>query len=48
MDLRDRRTQLWLRACVVIVLVFLAWTLGWFGGGAVPPSALEGTVPQTR
>ena len=48
MGLRDRRVQLWLAACAIIVLMFIAWSLGWFGGEPVPPGALEGTVPQTR
>ncbi len=35
MDFRDRRVQLGL-AAAVIVLIVLAWALGWFGG-EVPP-----------
>ena len=35
MDFRDRRVQLGL-AAVIIVLIVLAWGLGWFGGEAPP------------
>ena len=35
MDFRDRRVQLGL-AAAVIVLIVLAWALGWFGGAAPP------------
>ena len=35
MDFRDRRVQLGL-AATVIVIIALAWALGWFGGAAPP------------
>jgi hypothetical protein len=44
MDWRDRRVQMWLAAGVVLVLVFIAWGLGWFGGEEpVVPGGTPGT-----
>jgi hypothetical protein len=45
MDWRDRRVQMWLAGCVVVILILIAWGLGWFGGGEAPA---PGTTPETR
>ena len=37
MDFRDRRVQLGLAAAVIILIV-LAWALGWFGGAPTGPT----------
>jgi hypothetical protein len=44
MDWRDRRVQMWLLAGGVLVLVFIAWSLGWFGG---EEPVVAGATPGT-
>lgn len=46
MGVRHRLALSWAAVFAILALLLLAWSLGWFGGGAVPPSALKGTVPQ--
>jgi hypothetical protein len=44
MDWRDRRVQMWLAGCTIVILILIAWGLGWFGGGEAPaPGATPGT-----
>jgi hypothetical protein len=44
MDWRDRRVQMWLVGCAVVILILIAWSLGWFSGGEAPaPGATPGT-----